>query len=190
MMEEKIYRINENIQEALRFAEAKNAALITFNGAALYVLIEGRDYLPPLIQPYLHWLAAILIVGITLSIIAFLPNMNPVKKQITKVSLEEWNARKNFSIFYFGHIRHYGNEEFLAKVYSNYGEKLTEPISKAELDLATQTIILSRITRHKYVFFSIAGHLTLIALILPVPILILYWTAILLRRWFGADLAV
>ena len=190
MMEEKIYRINENIQEALRFAEAKNAALITFNGAALYVLIEGREVLPSFAQEFFHILAIVLIIGITLSIIAFLPNMNPAKKQITKVTIDEWNERKKFSIFYFGHIRKFGNEEFLAKIYSHYGEKLTEPINKAELDLATQTIIISRITRHKYVFFSIAGHLTLIALIIPIPILALYWLAILLRRWFGADLAV
>jgi hypothetical protein len=97
---------------------------------------------------------------------------------------------KKLGIFYFGHIRKYGDVEFLAKVYSFYGETLTEPIRRAELDLARQAITLSRITRHKYVFFSMAGHLTLIALVLPIPILLLYWLAVYINKYTEVDLPV
>jgi len=45
-MEEKIKYIHQSVADSLQFAEAKNAALITFNGAAPYALIEDQTYLP------------------------------------------------------------------------------------------------------------------------------------------------
>ena len=190
MIEDKLHQISGNILESMRFAEAKNAALITFNGAALYVLVEGNIYLPAIIKE--HWMfnAVILIVGITLSIIAFLPSMGSTTKPPSSISIETWNDHKKLGIFYFGHVRKYGDEEFLAKVYSFYGETLTEPIRRAELDLSRQAITLSRITRHKYVFFSSAGHLTLVAPVLPIPVLLLYWLAVYINKHTEIDLPV
>ncbi len=170
-IEDKLQQINNTVQESMRFAEAKNAALITFNGAALYVLVEGNVYLPQFIEKHWHFNAVVLIVGITLSIIAFLPNMGSSTKPPSKIKLSTWQTHKKMGIFYFGHIRKYGDEEFLARVYDFYDQKLEDPIHRAELDLSHQAITLSRITHHKYVFFSLAGHLTLVALMLPIPIL-------------------
>lgn len=189
-IESKLQHISHSVQESMRFAEAKNAALITFNGAALYVLVEGNVYLPPFIKNYWVFNAIVLIVGITLSIIAFLPSMGSSTKPPSKVKLAAWQKHKKMGIFYFGHIRKYGPEEFLARVYEFYNQKLTEPIPRAELDLALQAITLSRITRHKYVFFSLAGHLTLIALVLPIPILLIYWLLIYVNKHTEIDLPV
>lgn len=190
MVVEKLELINKNVQESLRFAEAKNAALITFNGAALYVMVEGNKYLPKFIQNYWQFSAIVLVIGITLAIIAFLPSFGSKTKSISSIQLDQWNKRKTYGIFYFGHIRQYGAEEYLAKVYNYHGKKLEEPVSRIELDLAQQAITLSRITRHKYVFFSWAGHLTLIALVLPIPVLLLYWLAIYINRFTEKDLPV
>ncbi len=189
-IEEKLQQISSNVQESMRFAEAKNAALITFNGAALYVLVEGHDYLPAIIQEYWIFNATVLIVGITLSIIAFLPSMGSTTKPPSKIKLSTWQSHKKMGIFYFGHIRKCGAEEYLARVYEFYDQKLKEPIPRAELDLSQQAITLSRITRHKYVFFSIAGHLTLVALILPIPILFIYWFLVYLNKHTEFDLPV
>lgn len=189
-IEEKLQRISGNVQESMRFAEAKNAALITFNGAALYVLVEGHEFLPVIIGD--HWIynAVILIIGLTLSIIAFLPSMGSKTKPPSKIKLRTWRKHKKMGISYFGHIRKYGDEEFLARVYEFYDQKLTEPVPRAELDLAKQAITLSRITRHKYVFFSLAGHLTLVALMLPIPLLFVYWLFVYLNKYTEIDLPV
>lgn len=189
-IEDKLQRISGNVQESMRFAEAKNAALITFNGAALYVLIEGHSLLPAFIQKFSMFSAIVLIIGITLSIIAFLPSMGSTTKPPSKVNLETWQSHKKMGIFYFGHIRKYGDEEFLARVYEFYDEKLSDPVPRAELDIARQAITLSRITRHKYVFFSIAGHLTLLALVLPIPVLLFYWFLVYLNKHTEIDLPV
>ena len=90
-IEEKLIRISNNVQESMRFAEAKNAALITFNGAALYVLVEGNSYLPPFIKEYWIFNAVVLIIGITLSIIAFLPSMGSTTKITTLDQLFDVN---------------------------------------------------------------------------------------------------
>ena len=190
MIIEKLETISGNVQESLRFAEAKNAALITFNGAALYVMVEGNSYFPEFIENHWHTSAIVLVIAITLAIIAFLPSFGSQTKTKTSILLKKWETRKKYGIFYFGHIRQYGPEEYLAKVYEFHGLKLQEPIPRIELDLAQQAITLSRITRHKYVFFSWAGHLTLIALVLPIPILLMYWLAIYINRFTETDLPV
>jgi hypothetical protein len=189
-IEERLQQISANVQESMRFAEAKNAALITFNGAALYVLVEGNVYLPAFIEK--HWMlnAIVLIVGITLSIIAFLPSMGSSTKPPSKIKLSTWQSHKKMGIFYFGHIRKYGDEEFLARVYEFYDQELKDPVPRAELDLSHQAITLSRITRHKYVFFSLAGHLTLVALMLPIPLLLIYWFLVYLNKYTEIDLPV
>jgi len=189
-IEEKLIRISNNVQESMRFAEAKNAALITFNGAALYVLVEGNSYLPPFIKEYWIFNAVVLIIGITLSIIAFLPSMGSTTKPPSQIKLSTWQSHKKMGIFYFGDIRKYGDEEFLARVYEYYDVKLKDPVQRAELDLARQAITLSRITRHKYVFFSIAGHLTLLALVLPIPVLLFYWFLVYINKYTEIDLPV
>ncbi len=190
MIIEKLEKIGHNVQESLRFAEAKNAALITFNGAALYVMVEGNSYFPDFVQRHWHFSAVVLIIAITLAIIAFLPSFGSQTKSLSSLQLKKWNARKKYGIFYFGHIRQYGPEEYLAKVYEYHNLKLTEPIPRIELDLAQQAITLSRITRHKYVFFSWAGHLTLISLVLPIPVLLLYWLATYINKYTERDLPV
>jgi len=190
MIIEKLEKISGNVQESLRFAEAKNAALITFNGAALYVMVEGNSYFPEFIQNHWHFSAIVLVIAITLAIIAFLPSFGSQTKLLSSIHLSKWQARKKYGIFYFGHIRQYGPEEYLAKVYEFHGLKLEEPLSRIELDLAQQAITLARITRHKYVFFSWAGHLTLIALVLPIPILLLYWLATYINKFTETDLPV
>jgi hypothetical protein len=190
MVEKKLQKICGDIQESLRFAEAKNAALITFNGAALYVMVEGNQYFPAFVKDHWYYSAIVLIIAITLAIIAFLPSFGSKTKGLSSINLKHWQQRQKFGIFYFGHIRLYGEEEYLAKVYAFSGLKLTDPIPRVELDLARQAITLSRITRHKYVFFSWAGHLTLIGLVLPIPILLLYWLAIYINRYTETDLPV
>jgi len=190
MIVEKLEKISGDVQESLRFAEAKNAALITFNGAALYVMVEGNSYFPDIVKDHWHFSAIVLIIAITLAIIAFLPSFGSKTKSLSSIHLSKWKERKKYGIFYFGHIRQYGDEEYLAKVYEFHGLKLEEPLSRIELDLAHQAITLSRITRHKYVFFSWAGHLTLIALVLPIPILLLYWLATYINQYTEADLPV
>jgi hypothetical protein len=190
MIENKLQKICRDVQESLRFAEAKNGALITFNGAALYVMVEGHTHIHPVFQKYWQINAMFLILAITIALIAFLPSFGSKTKPVSKIDLEKWHARQAFGIYYFGHIRLYGAEEYLAKVYHFHNKELTEPIPRIELDLAKQAITLARITRHKYVFFSLAGHITLIGLVLPIPVLLIYRLLVYLNRYTETDMPV
>ena len=73
-MEEKIKYINKSVADSLQFAEAKNVALITFNGAALYAVIEGKDVMPAIIHNYVMFWSLLLVFAVALSLVAFLPH--------------------------------------------------------------------------------------------------------------------
>ena len=174
-MEDKIKYINNSVVESLQFAETKNAALITFNGAALYVFIEGRDYLPTFFQNYVIEWSLFLVAAISISFFAFLPIMNPTPSPSEKEIKEREELDDNVSIYYFGHIKLFTAELLLRRIYSYYDVEVPKKFLRSELDLTSQTIMLSRITYRKYFFFNIAGHITLITLLLPIPFLIVYW---------------
>ena len=174
-MEEKIKYINNSVVESLQFAETKNAALITFNGAALYVLIEGREYLPVVVQNNVIELSLLLIAAISISFFAFLPIMNPTPSPSAKEIKQKKALKNHVSIYYFGHIKLFTADLLLKKIYNYYEVELPKKFMRSEIDLTAQTIMLSRITWRKYFFFNIAGHLTLITLILPIPFLLVYW---------------
>jgi hypothetical protein len=181
-MEEKIKYINQNVVNSLQFAETKNAALITFNGAALYVFIEAKIYLPVFVQGHALLWSMLLVLAISISFFAFLPIMNPTPLPSSKEIKTLKNLKDNASIYYFGHIKLFNTEDLLTRIYRYYEIQVPKKFVKSELDLTAQTIMLSRITWRKYFFFNIAGHLTLITLILPIPFLIYYWITIYIRK--------
>jgi len=184
-MEEKIKYINQSVAESLQFAEAKNAALITFNGAALYVLIEGQAYLPAILKNYIAAWSLLLVAAISISLIAFLPIMNPKPTPSKKQKKVRKKLGDNASIYYFVHLRLFTAEKLLERIYLHYETEKPKNFMRSELDLARQTIMLSRITWRKYIFFGIAGHLTLITLLIPIPLLIIYWGNNLYERMFA-----
>ncbi len=186
-MEEKIKYINQSVAESLQFAEAKNAALITFNGAALYVLIEGQGYLPALLKNYVAVWSLLLVAAISISLIAFLPIMNPKPTPSKKQKKIREKLKDELSIYYFVHIRLFTARALLKRVYDHYEVKTPHKFMRSEIDLTRQTIMLSRITYRKYIFFGIAGHLTLITLIIPIPLLIIYWGNILYSKIFTKE---
>ena len=183
MIEDKIKYINKSVAESLQFAEAKNAALITFNGAALYAVIEGKDLMPKIIHDYVPFWSMLLVAGISISLIAFLPIMNPSTFPSSREIAQRQRLGDSVSIFYFGHLRLFDTQRLIRMIYSHYGEEIPKKFKQFELDLTMQTIALSRITWRKYLFFSMAGHLTLITLIIPIPFLIIYWLHILTKQY-------
>lgn len=180
-MENKLLKVNRMIADSLQFAEAKNAALITFNGAALYLFSGGLHAMPAVVSQFSHVFSSLLVLGISVSLIAFLPIMNP-KPMATKRERKKRKEIKEVSIFYFGHIRLFDPDKLLLTFYDFYGKKVPESFLKSELDLARQTIVIARITWRKYIFFTIAGNLTLISLLVPIPFLIIYWSTVLYKR--------
>lgn len=170
------------VVDSLQFAETKNAALITFNGAALYVFIEAKSYLPVFIQGHALIWSMLLVAAISISFFAFLPIMNPTLVPSKKELKERKELKDEASIFYFGHLKMFTADLLLNYIYRHYELEVPKKFTPSELDLTAQTIMLSRITWRKYFFFNIAGHLTLITLVLPIPFLIAYWTSAYIKR--------
>ena len=101
--------------------------------------------------------------------------MNPNTKPGSREKRRLKALGDRVSLFYFGHLRLFNGSELLKRVYEYYDESPPKKEPRSELDLCMQTIVLSRITWRKYVFFSLAGHITMITLIIPIPFLIVYW---------------
>jgi hypothetical protein len=147
-MEEKLEKISENINKWLSFAEAKNAAIIAFNGGAIFGLFKMAPQNSEFnnLHPAMYLFLIFLFISLYISLSSFTAKLNP----------EKFNKLENISnddnLLFYGHICKYNSETYLEKIFIRYGE-CREP-SKYEKDLANQIVINSKIAVEKYKKFN------------------------------------
>jgi len=148
-MEEKLKSIYLNIHDLLKFAEAKNAMVIAFSGAAilglLKIICDSKEMLW-----YIHWY---LLFFISLSLLALMVSLVSFAPQ-TKVA---WlglcrEPKGHDNLLFFGCIQHYKPIEYLKSLKEATDIK-NNSFTKLELDYAEQIITISKIASRKYVFF-------------------------------------
>lgn len=174
-MEEKLKYIFTNVNDWLKFAEAKNGVLIAFNGAAIFGLLQSKSSITnDHLSSYLFCICVpILIMGIGISLFSFLPVLKLFFKEID-CSDEAKAKRVEHSVFYFEHVKQFGYEEYLEKLYKAGGLQVPSPLPPIEADLSHQIITNAGIAWRKNIAFRIAAGLTLILLLIPIPFLIYY----------------
>lgn len=150
-MEEKLKFIFTNTNEWLKFAEAKNAVLITVNGAALFAIltiINDNKWLTPYTGIFF-----ILVFGIAISLISSLISFIP-KYKAHKLCNNKCSDNDN--IIFYGDIQKYSVGGFLKKLYIKNGQNQCD-FSNFEKDLANQIIINSKIAlkKNKQFLFSV-----------------------------------
>lgn len=144
----------------LRFAETKNAALLTFSSAWLLGLINvlNSDHLP-------HWGARAAIVAASLlfalaaliALYSFLPKL--------KLSAFHRDPEREKSLLYFADISEFDATIFAARFSERYANDAEEAISDNYLrDLAVQVAANSAITLRKFRLFNVGATIVMIAL--------------------------
>ncbi len=174
-MEERLEFIFANVNEWLKFAEAKNGVLIAFNGAAIWGTLQSFEDICK-INPRLEFLLWIYIgtslTSIVVSFFSFMPTLTLSNKPVKPIAHEDV---KNHSLIFFRHIARFNPDEYLRVIYQRSNTPLPQSFDRIELDISYQIISNSRTTWLKYQIFFLALNITLIGMILPIPFLIIFW---------------
>ncbi len=176
LIEDKLKFIFANVNEWLKFAEAKNAALTVFNSAIVIGVIQSYNSICSTLQYYAILLGAMAFISVCFNIFSFMPTANLFFISEKELFKESYSKKRLMckSIFHTSHISVYPHHEFLIKVYEYYS--IPQPVNflQAELDLAHQITTNSQIAHIKYLIFKWSGIIILTAMILPVPFVVWY----------------
>ncbi len=157
-----------NVNDWLKFAEAKNAALVAANiGAAFGAFrVASTPNLHPLAFYYALFAAGILLLSTGVALASFVPQLKiPLLPQLRDISPEE-------SVLFYGHIAECNPKSYLRELYTK-NRLVTEEIAPLEIDYAAQIVVNSQIAVRKYQLFSLAVYFTITALASPIFTLLL-----------------
>lgn len=170
-MDDKLKDIFENVNNWLKFAEAKNATLIAGNGLVIFAIAKLLKDLT--VHQYLIYYAYFVIIVLGLSFCIALSSFIPNIKLPKYLFKEDPETESN--LLFFGSIQKYDERSYLKELKESLDindEKVIE--NKFNLMYAQQIIINSKIAMKKYKLFDLSLHLTLFAILSPV-LYFIYW---------------
>lgn len=166
MIYSKLQYIFGTVNEMLRFAEAKNALMLTLQGVGLITLLQvllRETELHLTIQIYLVSCLLFLATGLIISLLSFFPIMDNKIGGLTSCEIDH----EKDNLMFYGDIAKCTYEDYLDTIrncYCSGGEEL----SKCEEDLVHSILISSQIACRKYNYFKVSLWLILMALLTPV----------------------
>jgi len=157
--EEQLYRVFSNVNDWLKFAEAKNAMIIAFNSASIYGITQlfNLDFIKRSDQiiNYLIIVIILLVFSTIFSLISFAPRVKIIKGG--------WYAPVDApNVLFFEYLKTKTNEEIINEITGISDFKTYTTIEK---DIAEQIKQNSIIASRKYSYFTIAVWLTVAAYI-------------------------
>ncbi|MDZ8088462.1 MAG: hypothetical protein RMY16_23300 [Nostoc sp. DedQUE12b] len=171
----KLLVIFQNVNEWLRFAEAKNAVLLAFAGAgitATITLLATAQNLPKSLRFGLLSTTSLLCICALLCSLSFLPKTNLERLlwlQIKPIINSTIQSKDTDNFYYFGHLYKYRPTQLLDMLNTHYfEEKLNIPYKKEYEDIASQITVNAKITLLKLKVFTYAIYI-LIASIIVIP---------------------
>ena len=179
----KLIAIFQNVNDWLKFAEAKNGILLAFSGAAItatITILSTAQNLPNSLKIGLLLTTIILCICALACSLSFLPRTNLERVLGLRRNLNTTNPDKD-NFWFFGHLQKYKPIELLEALDKHYFDsKLNStPYKKEYQDIAAQITINAEIAFLKYQVFTYALYF-LIASIVVIPLSIL--TNIILFR--------
>lgn len=163
-MEEKLNNIFININDWLKYSEAKNGILFALNGGVIMgvvSLLGDSSFKVPIIINLVA--VPCFLVSLVVLLISFLPVVN---KLIINTEQNETKNQDDINLFFYGDLRKLNAEALLTKLYNSVDLDIEGNISKLQQNLADQIITNSSITYNKLMFFRIALYLDLIGIII------------------------
>lgn len=181
-MKDDVKDIFSNVNEWLKFAEAKNAALIAFHlgsifGAATIITQTECGTIP---QPILYYLYSFIILsalGLFFAMFSFWPQTK-IEAALSKKIEDFFHSRTpttDGNLLFYGYIDECGKNRYLKELCGCYNRQQGS-CTKLELDYVEQIFVNSRITVRKYFYFKIALLVTIVAVLSPIsiPLIFLY----------------
>lgn len=159
------------VNEWLRFGEAKNAALIAFNGAlslGLFDKVLDQASMNIYLNWYIWCIICFSLSSLIIGIISFLPATR------IKFHLSSQQTSKVDNLLFFGHISKYESQEYL-KVFAKKIGNNSYQINEFDSDISNQLITNSKIALKKFNFFKVSVWVCLIGLLTPVGALVLHF---------------
>ena len=169
-MEARLRLIYSDVNDWLRFAEAKNGALLATDGALVLSalgLIDGRVFLFRWAEFYFYSFVLLSSLSGLLSLISFLPQIEIPRIRARSPS----EARDN--LLFYGDICDYDTTTYLEALCTQYDYPL-DSVGPYEEDLAESIVVNSRISMRKYRLFRTAVWMNVTGLVTPVLSLLLY----------------
>jgi Family of unknown function (DUF5706) len=174
---EKLRVIFQNVNEWLKFAEAKNAVLLAFSGTAMtatLAVLATVQNLPNSLRVGLLGATVLLCVCAFFCAWSFLPKTNLEKILWSRSnSFQAMKPQVEDNLYYFGHLRKYNSATLLDSVNQGYlNGAASLPYGKEAQDLASQIVVNASIAFRKYQFFTYGAYCLVISiLIVPTSIL-------------------
>ncbi len=169
-MEDRLRYILSNVNDWLKFAEGKNAALLAANSAVVIGalrLVDGKVFLFQWAEYYFYFFIGVFALSGVLCLLSFVPKIEIPWLLPTSLSDEKDN------LIFYGDISGYDPSSYVRALHAQDGTIL-KTIDPFEEDLAEQAIINSRIALRKYQLFNLALWLDVTALLTPFFSLLLY----------------
>jgi hypothetical protein len=162
-MEEKLNQIFVNVNEWLKYSEAKNGVLLALNGAMLMGLIA---LLKDASDPFEVSITWCLIPSFTLSLVILLSSFLPIRDKFfnKKYDLRETTV-DNTNLLFYGDLRKLSVPVYLELLYQSYKKNIPVSYEKSEKDLANQILNNSAITYRKLSFFTIGAYIDLVGIL-------------------------
>jgi hypothetical protein len=169
-MKEELREIFNNINDWLKFAEAKNFGLISLIVASVFGFTQmslKHDYIVQCIGAYIFLPLSIL--GCLSCLTSLMPILSKIEQEKNVTGIID--RLSNFinkegelnNIHFFGHLKDLNETEFESEMLTKYGPGFSS-FTEYEKDLVTQILYNSRIANIKYQLFKIGGTLFFLAI--------------------------
>jgi len=157
-----------NIQKDwLKFAEAKNAALIAILGVFIRFYIAGLESSVFYVKLYSLTALPIISIALFVAVLSFIPKVDFQK--ITRISFNKKTVDCN--VIFFENISHMNVSEYRELL----SKKLEATFNSFDLDVINQVYANACIASRKYAMFRIAVVFTVLAIFTPLSGFILYF---------------
>lgn len=160
-----------NVNDWLKFAEAKNAGLLALNAGAIIGLLQAADKF----FSALPWSRGILIIAFCASsavcLYSILPQVNIWFKSYKKLEDAEFARQKSkLNFLFFGHLSQLSKEQLL-ELYKEGNPNAQ--ITSADSDLAFQIVNNAEIASQKFAVFKVSCWITFMAAVAGVMFVII-----------------
>lgn len=157
--------IFENVNNWLKFAEAKNATLLAGNGILIFGILKTIQKLDMNIYLlyYIYFCIVLFSLSLIISLISFIPKVKIPSFLLSKETKESDN------LLFYGDILKYNEKSLLIKLEEVISKNEDKEVSKKFKTMYAQQIIInSKIARNKFLFFDIAIKFTLAGIVSPI----------------------
>lgn len=159
-----------NINDWLKFAEAKNVGLLAMNATIVIGILQGDSTFSSSMKFFEGFMIILFCISSCISLYTVLPVLNNWFKLYKKLNQNEFNLQKNsLNALFFGDITKLSSDQFIELF--EYKHNIT--LSLAEKDFANQITINSEICWQKYKLFSFAASISFSAFVITILLVII-----------------